>query len=43
MFSITYFPPYSNGAPKIQYFNSEADALRMIEFYDECGTYAYLN
>ena len=43
MFSITYFPPYSNGATRTQYFNSRDEALKMIAFYQECGTRAYLD
>ena len=41
-FSITYKPPYSPGT-RVQYFNSKQDALRMIAFYQSCGTKAYLN
>ena len=43
MFSITYTPPYSDGVTRVQYFNTEAEALSMIDFYRSCGTPAYMN
>tara|TARA_Y100001963_G_C6691624_1_gene404914 strand:+ start:820 stop:1065 length:246 start_codon:yes stop_codon:yes gene_type:complete len=40
-YAITYQPPYSNGAWKIQCFTNEQDAIEMINFYESCGTPAH--
>jgi len=40
-YSITYQPPYSDGAWKIECFSTEQDAMARIAFYCSCGTPAY--
>jgi len=41
MYSINYYAPYTNSWRR-QYFNSIDAALSMIDFYQSCGTKAYL-
>ena len=41
MYSITFQPPYANGAWKIETYRTKEQAESMIQFYSTCGTQAH--